>query len=198
MFCALASSLFISGNMGNRRPRWARHRQLGVLPSHPAARVRLPCAGRWKVHGGLNGSSGSWGVPGQRVKTREFQGRPGKSHPAAAPCPPRHLRREGFLCRQRGEHLPGQLQAPRTAAPGWRGTGNAPAWGGTPGVLGSASAWGEPMRSRGLPWGGGNPWGPGVCLSVGGKPWGFGVCPDVGGAPGDLGSAPVMGSRGLP
>lgn len=110
---------------------------LGVLPNCPLARARLVTGhGEWPLLG-----SG----PGQRVKTRGFQGRPGKSHPAAAPCP-RVTLAGGFSAPGNREHLPGQLQAP-----GCRG-----------------------MPQRGgdseLCPGAGNPRGPGVWLGRGGNP----------------------------
>lgn len=143
MFPALASCLFISGGRGSHGPRWPWHHHSGFCQaalwrrsSSSGVRDRKRTAvvvgvGRIKRQWLLLGS-----VRGQRVKTKRFQGWPGKSHPAAAPCPPRHLRPEGFLCRQTAQHLPGQLQAP--------GLGNAPVWG--------------------------EPWGPGVCLSMGATP----------------------------
>lgn len=73
VFRALASSAFISGRRGSRRPRWAQHHQLGVLPSRPAVRVRRACNERWKAHGGLNGSGGCWGVScGSKSKPEGF------------------------------------------------------------------------------------------------------------------------------
>lgn len=97
-------------------------------------------------------------VPGQQVETRGYQGWPGKSPPAVAPCPLCHLQPEGFLCRETGEHLPRQLQAPAPdgECPGMEGNpGVCLGVGGTPGVLGSALVWVET---------------PGVSLSVGGTP----------------------------
>lgn len=114
---------------------------LGVLPSCPLVRARLTTGHR---EGTLLGS-----VPGQRVKTRGFQSRPGKSHPAAAPCP-RVTPWEGFLSQETQSTCPGSCRG--WAARECPGVGETPELcprvRGAPGDPGSDLAEGEPLGSE--------------------------------------------------
>lgn len=181
MFRALASSPFISGRTGSRRPRWAQHRRLGFLPSCPAARVRLDCNERQKVHGGLNGSGCSWGVSwGSESKPEGF--RASQENPTQLWPRVPHVTCGGrvFSAGKQASTCPGQLQTPCISGTGPLGAGECPGMGGTPGCTRSAPAWREPLGSQGL-------------AQCGRNPWGCRVQPGVGGTPGDMGSAPGAG-----
>lgn len=191
MFQALASSPFLSG-----RPRWVLCHRSGFCQAAP-----WPGPGTsWDTEWPLLGS-----VPGQRVKTRGFQGRPGKSHPAAAPCP-RVTLAGGFLRQETESTCPGSCRH-RAARerPSVEGTPElCPRAQGTPGVLGSGLAVGEPPGCRVLTHRGRGT--PGIWLSEGKRLrfpnternlWGWGAHPGMG-EPLGRGVCPVTGDPSRP
>lgn len=113
---------------------------LGILPSHPVAKVKLTGSERQKAHGGaLNGSGRSWGVSGgSESKPKGF--RAGQENPTQ-----RQPRVPHITCSQRGFSAGKQPSTcPGSCRP--QGWGMPRCWG-HPGVLGSASAWGQPLGS---------------------------------------------------
>lgn len=111
-----------------------------VLLSHLGWGPGSPAMGDGRSMG-IKGGSCSWGLSLGSKSKPEVSGLARKIPPSCsplspvslkAPCPQCHLQLEGLLCRQRGEHLPGQLQKPCIRGTRILGTRDCPPWG--PGV----------------------------------------------------------------